>query len=154
MRLLFGVAGGLGAIFGLGLLGVAAAYEPRDLVLTLPLTVVAVLAIWLLMRFVWRRNLAKVVARAEAQVALTAPGQAVRVDATGLAIGGATFSWPQITVQELGVLERSDSDSTSWEVDRLTLLARGRSLMLDAQVVSNGRMVVRQAWRWLSAAAS
>lgn len=102
-----------------------------------------------LIRFAWNRNLA-VVARRLAAFPST-PGVTMRVEDAGLSVGGERFAWNAVTVDEVGVLRISSEDSTTELVERLTLSSRGRVVVLDALTISNGAVVVGQAWRHLCA---
>jgi hypothetical protein len=154
LRIVHGVLGALAVVVTLAALGAAAAYEPRDLLLALPLAAASAGCLWLLIRFAWRRNLARAGARADAQGALTAPGVEVKVEAAGITVGGAHWPWSGVRVDEVGVIARTSDDTTTYEVDRLTLRAGGRALILDAQALSNGPLIVKQAWRRIGAAPS
>jgi hypothetical protein len=149
MTLLYGVAFGVAGLIVIAALIAAAAYEPRDLIVFVPLVLIMGVGLAVLLRFVWRRNVAAVVKRAAATD--TAPGVPVRVEDAGLSIGAETFPWNAIAVDELGVVRISSEDSTTEAVDRLTLSSGGRVVVLDALTISNGAVVVGQAWRHLCA---
>jgi hypothetical protein len=149
MTLLYGVAFGVAGLIVIVVTIGTAAYEPRDLIVFLPLVLILGVGLAVLLRFVWRRNVAAVVKRAAATV--TAPGVPVRVEDAGLSIGAETFPWTAIAVDELGVVRISSEDSTTEAVDRLTLSSGGRVVVLDALTISNGAVVVGQAWRHLCA---
>jgi hypothetical protein len=149
LLILYVGAGGLAALIGAGALAAAAAYEPRDLILVLPLYLVVAGFLWVLLRFVLRRNLAKAQARAEALAATLPAGAAVRIDDAGIGFGGRTIGWSEVGVDEVGVAVASTEDSTSYYVDRLALSLGGRKLVLDMIAFKNGRDVISQAWRRL-----
>ena len=96
-RVLYAVAAGSGAfVMVLALVG-AASYEPRDLVLLVPLVLLLAGALAMLMRFTYRRKTAKVRQRAEQQLPrMPPPGALVLVEARSgsarTAIPGARWS--------------------------------------------------------------
>ena len=149
MALLYGTAIGVGGLILIAAMIGAAAYEPRDLIVLVPFVLIMGVVLAVLLRFVWRRNVAAVVKRASATS--SAPGVPVRVEDAGLSIGAETFAWNAISVEELGVLRISSEDSTTESVDRLTLSCGGRVVVIDALTISNGMVVVGQAWRRLCA---
>jgi hypothetical protein len=104
-------------------------------------------ALGALIWFLFRRNLADVRTRAEAIGSLEPPGTAIRIDASGLSVGGAMHAWPDVTIEEVGVAERNANNSTVFYIERLTLAAAGRPLLLDTQALTNGRPIVEQTWR-------
>ena len=149
MMILYGGAGALAALISAAALAGAAAYEPRDLVIAVPILLAGGAALWAFLRFMFRRNLGKARARGEAQAQTLAPGTPVRIDDVGVAVGGRPTAWADVAVAEIGVAVASTEDSTSYFVERLTLSLAGRSLILDMLALTNGRDVVRQTWRRL-----
>jgi len=149
LLILYVGAGGLAGVIGAGALAAAAAYEPRDLVLAAPLYLAVGGVLWVLLRYVFRRNLAKAQARAEALAATLPAGAAVRIDDAGIGFAGRTVAWTDVGIDEVGVAVASSEDSTSYYVDRLVLSLGGRRLVLDMIAFKNGRDVVSQAWRRL-----
>ncbi|HEY2709898.1 MAG TPA: hypothetical protein VGI95_17760 [Caulobacteraceae bacterium] len=153
MAILYTVAFGIAGAIALAGLLAAAAYEPSDLGLILPLVLVLSGGLGWAAWWAWRRNVAKAQARAEASLErarLAAPGVSVRVDAMGVSVGGTPYPWSGLTVQEIGVTVISVEDGTAEFVDRLTLSGGGRTLVLDSQVLSEPKLVA-QAWRRLCA---
>lgn len=73
-------------------------------------------------------------------------GTAVRLDATSLAVGGQTWPWLGLTVEELGIRERHANKQRVTYVELLSLSDGHRSIPLDALFLSNGRAVLEQAW--------
>jgi hypothetical protein len=147
--ILYGGAGAFAALIGAGALAAAAAYEPRDLVVALPLYLIVAGFLWFFLRYMLRRNLAKAQARAEALAATLPAGSSVRIDDAGIGFAGRTVAWTDVGVDEVGVAVASSEDSTTYFVDRLALSLAGRKLVLDMIAFKNGRDVVSQAWRRL-----
>ncbi len=89
---------------------------------------------------------------ARAAVAQLAAGTTVRLDATGLAVGGRLSAWAALTIDELGVRQRQGSESRVTYIERLVLSDAARVIPLDALFLSNGRAALQQAWYRLRAA--
>jgi hypothetical protein len=81
-----------------------------------------------------------------------APGATVRVDPASLSVGGQTWPWSALTVEELGLREWQGSETRMTAVDQLTLNDGARRISLDALFLTNGRAVLAQAWLRLRAA--
>jgi hypothetical protein len=150
-RVLYSVASGVGAlVMVLALVG-AASYEPRDLVLLVPLVLLLAAALAILMRFTYRRRTAKVRQRAEQQLPrMPPPGALVLVEAGALGVGEARFSWSALVVQALDVTDTTFNDASLTLIERLELdSGAALPVVLDAQLIRNGRAVVDETWRRL-----
>jgi hypothetical protein len=89
---------------------------------------------------------------ARASLAQLPEGARVRLDSAGLSVDGRTAIWSALRVEALGVRERQGSENRVTYVERLVLSSGGQMVPLDALFLSNGRVVLRQAWRQLSTA--
>ena len=92
--------------------------------------------------------------RVEARAALPQlpAGTAVRLDAAGLSVDGRLRAWSSLTIDEVRIRRRQGSESRVTYIERLVLSDGARAVPLDALFLSNGRAVLRQAWRQLRAA--
>ena len=154
-RVLYGVTSGFAAlVVVLALIG-AASYEPRDLVLIVPLVLLLAAGLAGLMRFTYRRRTAKLRERAEQQLPrMPPPGALVFVEASALGIGEDRYLWDALVVQALDVTATTFNDAPLTLIERLELSGRaGRPVVLDAQLIKNGRAVVDETWRRLREAA-
>jgi hypothetical protein len=153
MLVLYGVVLGIAGAILLAALWIAATTDPGTLVTVLPVYVVIAGGVAFLVRFFWRRSATQIEARAAAQVGslLGEPGAPVRVDPAGLTVGSAHFPWPELQVEEVGVVTTTFDDSTVELVERLTLSSGGRTLVLDTLTLSKGPVIVSYAWGRLCA---
>ncbi len=89
---------------------------------------------------------------ARSTVAQLPAGTTVRLDATGLTVGGRLSAWTALTIDELGVRRRQGSESRVTYIERLVLSDAAGVIPLDALFLGNGRAVLQQAWYRLRAA--
>jgi hypothetical protein len=136
MRLLYGWTSGFAALLVV-------------LMLIGALLLAAALAV--LIRFVYRRTTAKVRVRAEQQLPRMPPPSAqVVVEASALGIDEDRYAWSALVVRALDVTASTFNDAPLSLIERLELVgAGGRSIVLDASLIKNGRAVVDETWRRL-----
>ena len=85
--------------------------------------------------------------RVEARAAEELPaGTTVRLDAAGLSVGGLSWPWTSLKVDELGIRQRQGNHQRITYVERLILSDGRRAIILDALFLGNGRAVLEQAW--------
>jgi len=151
-RLLYGVLCGVGGAIATAALIAAAWWEPRDLILVLPVYLVLAAGLAWLLRFFYRRNLAKLRVRADAQLPRMAPaGTNIRADADGLSVGQTRYAWSDVVVDAVEITDTTyDDSSVSW-IERLDLTGEGRVIVLDTVLIGNGALVLATAWRELTA---
>jgi hypothetical protein len=146
LRFLYAFLGGLIALIMIPLLIGTALYEPRDLIVLAPLSLVLTAALALFMRLMYRRNTTKFALRAAEQAPrMAAAGVAVLVEASGLSIGADHYPWSALTVTALDIVT-SGGESSVTLVNRIELDAAGRSIVLDSPLIRNGQLVVRDVW--------
>jgi hypothetical protein len=84
---------------------------------------------------------------------LAPAGTAIGLDAAGLRVGAESFAWPSLQIEQIELTQGSlGSDGSSSEVsviERLSLSAGKRTLVLDRTMLSNGLVLVDNAWRRL-----
>jgi hypothetical protein len=151
MRLLYGWTSGFAALLVVLMLIGVASYEPRDLVVLGPGALLLAAALAVLIRFVYRRTTAKVRVRAEQQLPRMPPPSAqVVVEASALGIDEDRYAWSALVVRALDVTASTFNDAPLSLIERLELVgAGGRSIVLDASLIKNGRAVVDETWRRL-----
>jgi hypothetical protein len=152
MGLLYGVLCGVGGTIATAALIAAAWWEPRDLTLVLPVYVILAGGLAWLLRFAYRRNLAKLRGRADAQLPRMAPaGTDIRADADGLTIGQRRNAWSDLVIDAVEITDTTfDDSSVSW-IERLDLSGDGRVIVLDTVLIGNGAAVIAKVWRELTA---
>ena len=151
-RLLYGVLCGVGGTIATAALIMAAWWEPRDLTLVLPVYLVLAGGLAWLLRFTYRRNLAKLRGRAGAQLPRMAPaGTNIRADADGLTVGQLRNPWSDLVIDAVEITDTTyDDSSVSW-IERLDLTGEGRVIVLDTVLIGNGAKVLAKVWRELTA---
>ena len=151
MKILFGAAGGIGALIMVAALIAAGVDEPRDLILLGPLTLILSAGLAALVAFIYRRNLAKARAKAGPQLAqMPTPGTTVRASGEGLAIGGALRPWSAVAIEVMEIGRISSSDGAdSYYIESLSLVASGRVVVLYAIALTNGSLILAKIWRIL-----
>ncbi|MBS0522210.1 MAG: hypothetical protein JSS04_01140 [Proteobacteria bacterium] len=131
-------------------------YEPRDGGLIALAVVVIGGGLLLFMRLLlnhrvrtWKRRLAH---RVEG---LAPPGTAIRLDARGVSIGTEVFDWPSLAIESVeftsGTLPQGDTSTDIMLVERLSLTAGAKALVLDRAMMQNGTLLVDNCWRRLHA---
>jgi hypothetical protein len=151
-KLFYGVLGGVAGAIATAALVITAWWEPRDLVVVLPLYLVLAAGLAWLLRFGYRRNLAKLRVRADTQLPLMPPaGTSIRADADGLTVGQVRYGWSSLVIDTVEITDTTyDDSSVSW-IERLELTSDGRPVVLDTVLVGNGALVLSTAWRALTA---
>ena len=82
-------------------------------------------------------------------------GTAIFLDAKGLSVGAEIFAWPQLAIGQIELTEGSLSSdgqtTTIYVLERLSLLAGTKAVVLDRAMMQNGLLLVDNAWRRLRA---
>ncbi len=80
-------------------------------------------------------------------------GTAIFLDAKGLSVGAEIFAWPQLTIDQIELTEGSLSSdgqtTTIYVLERLSLRAGTKTIVLDRAMLQNGLLLVDNAWRKL-----
>lgn len=156
---LFVILGSIGIVLILGISIAGAISDEMDGWLIAPAGVVIAgalaLFIFLLLRHrirVWNRGLAH---RLEG---LAPAGTAIAIDANGLSVAAEAFAWPSLAIELVEVTRFSTSSgeqtNTSYIIDRLSLAASTRVIVLDKAMTKNGPLIVDNVWRRMRPAAS
>lgn len=152
LKILYGF---LAVIIALAPPGLAAA-DPHDWVILVPMVAViwAIFA-WFL-PFMFRRKVGQFAARMNVTTLPAAPGTAVRVDQTGLTIGGKSWTWPLLSIDSIELTRSSTGGDypTSYTIlQSLGLTAGGERIQLDGNMLSTGSAILDQIYRRLKPAA-
>ncbi len=153
VRLGIGIACGVGAAIAVVVLIGLVVTGARELVLVAPVDILALVAIGAIWRVATRRREAKVREYAPRRLArLAPPGTALVLDATGLSFAGRVTPWPDIAIEAVEIVTQYVSEGRNdYIVDVLRLDVEGREVVLDSQVITNGRAIVDKALRALGA---
>ena len=80
-------------------------------------------------------------------------GTAIFLDAKGLSVGAEIFAWPQLAIDQIELTEGSLSSdgqtTTIYVLERLSLRAGTKTIVLDRAMLQNGLLLVDNAWRKL-----
>jgi len=150
----FLILGGLAVVVMLGTAVAGPFIDPMDggLVSVGALIICAVFtpAMYLLLRHrigAWDRKLAH---RSEG---LPPAGTAIFLDAKGLSVGPDIFAWPSLAIDQVELTRTSVSSGETSTVihivERLSLSAGTRTVVLDRAMLQNGLLLVDNAWRKL-----
>jgi hypothetical protein len=144
--LLGGTAAAVAALLALNLF-IVVARAPQVLIYVIPALAAAALFIGGLVFFIYTMMLGDHRKRVEARASEALPGgTTVRLDGTGLSVGGLSWAWPSLKVDELGIRQRQGEHQRITYVERLVLSDGRRAIPLDALFLTNGRAVLEQAW--------
>ena len=147
-----------------GFLAVVIALVPPALVAADPgdwtILVPPVLAVWAFfawfLPFMFKRKVRQFTARMTTTILPAAPGTKLRVDQTGLTIGGKSWEWSRLAIESIG-LERvqsgGDYPTNSTILQSLVLSAGGERIPLDGNTLSTGSAILDQIYRRLKPAA-
>ncbi len=152
----FLILGGLAVLVMLGTAAAGPFIDPMDggfiSVGALIICAVFVLFMYLLLGHrvrTWNRKLAH---RSEG---LPPAGTAIFLDAKGLSVGSDIFAWPALVIDKveltLASVSSGDSSSDVLIVERLSLSAGTKTIVLDRAMLRNGLLLVDNAWRKLRA---
>ena len=82
-------------------------------------------------------------------------GTAIFLDAKGLSVGAEIFAWPQLAIDQIeltqGSLPSDGQTTTIYVLERLSLLAGTKAVVLDRAMMQNGLLLVDNAWHKLRA---
>ena len=144
--LLGGTAAAVAIMLALNLF-IVIARAPQVLDYVLPAFAAAALFVGGLVFFIYTMMLGDHRKRVEARASDALPaGTTVRLDAAGLSVGGLSWAWSSLKLDELGIRQRQGNHQRITYVERLLLSDGHRAIPLDALFLDNGRAVLEQAW--------
>src|SRR5580658_10818 len=116
MRIFYGVVLGVAGAIAIAALVMAASWEPGALIVVLPIYLALAGGVAWLLWWAYRRNLAKLRVRADAQLPrMAAAGTNIRADADGLSIGQIRHAWPDLVIDTVEITDTTyDDSSASW----------------------------------------
>jgi hypothetical protein len=80
-------------------------------------------------------------------------GTAIFLDAKGLSVGSDIFAWPSLTNDQVDLtrstVSSGETSTVVHIVERLSLLAGTKTIVLDRAMLQNGLLLVDNAWRKL-----
>jgi hypothetical protein len=89
---------------------------------------------------------------------LAPPGTVIFIDAKGLSVGAEIFAWPSLAIDQVELMRTSVSSGNTTSVihvvERLSLLAGTKAIVLDRAMLQNGLLLMDNAWRKLRAPSS
>jgi len=147
-RVAFGVIGAIAAaLFCIGPVA-AALYEPRDLVMIVPLELILFGGLAALVRWRYGRNQDNSRAILTPRLArMAAPGARARLDDAGVTVAGAQAPWPELTIETVEFKTITVSEGPDYiVVESLTLKGSGGTMVLDRRLLAHGQEIVDRAW--------
>jgi hypothetical protein len=150
----FLILGGLAVVVLLGMAVAGPLIDPMDggfiAVGALIICAVFVLFMYLLLGHRVRTWNSKLAHRSEG---LPPAGTAIFLDAKGLSVGSDIFAWPSLAIDQVELTRASTSSGETSTVihivDRLSLSAGTKTIVLDRAMLHNGLLLVDNAWRKL-----
>ena len=83
------------------------------------------------------------------------PGTAIFIDAKGPSVGAETLAWPSLAIDQIELTRTSVSSGETTSVihviERLSLMAGTKTIVLDRAMLQNGLLLIDNAWRELRA---
>jgi hypothetical protein len=144
--LLGGAAAAVAVLLALNLF-IVIARAPQAIGYVIPVLAVVVLFVGGLVFLLYTLMLGDHRRRVEARASDAMPaGTTVRLDAAGLSVGGLSWIWTSLKIDEVGIRERQGDHRRITYVERLLVSDGRRAVPLDALFLSNGRAVLEQAW--------
>jgi hypothetical protein len=149
---LFVILGSIAIVLMLGM-SLVADEDDRWVIVPVAIGIAGLLATFILLLFrhrirVWNRAL-------DRRLAGLAPGTAIGIDAMGLSLVGETFTWPSLAIEQVEITHFSSSPDQAdpiYVIDRLSLVASTRVIVLDKPMMRNGPQIVDNIWRRLCVA--
>jgi hypothetical protein len=88
------------------------------------------------------------------QLGLPPAGSGIGFDATGLSVGDRTLPWSLLQIHQVDFAEFTSRYASMYRIERLALAASSGPVVLDAEMMRNGRVFVDNIWRRLHPADS
>ena len=144
-KLIYMILGGSTVVLTLGLCLLA---DQQDQMMIFAAAIGCDLALGLFLIFLLRRRGKAWKARLPQRAAGLPPvGTTIAVDTAGLVIGGRTFPWPSLRIDEVELAEFTSERRSVYFIERLLLGAGSEAIALDAAMIGKGRLVVGNVWR-------
>jgi hypothetical protein len=150
---LFVILGSIAIVLMLGM-SLVADEDDRWVIVPAAVGIAGLLATFVLLLLrhrirVWNRALDRRLA------GLAPAGTAIGIDAKGLSLAGETFTWPSLAIEQVEITHFSsgpDQADPIYVIDRLSLVASTRVIVLDKPMMRNGPQIVDNIWRRLCVA--
>lgn len=152
IKQLFVVAG---VFFVLIACGAALVAEPSDRAAVYGFVIVASLAVAVALFLALRRR-ARIWSERMGlrRLGLPPAGSRIGFDAAGLSIGDRTLPWSLLQIHQVDFAEFTSRYASMYRIERLSLAASSDPVVLDAEMMRNGRVFVDNIWRRLQPAVS
>ena len=152
IKRLFVVAGILFALIACSVILVA---EPSDRVVAYGFAIFASLSVAAALFFALRRRARIWNDRMGLRrLGLPPAGSRIGFDATGLSIGDRTLAWSLLEIHQVDFAEFTSRYASMYRIERLSLAASSGPVVLDAEMMRNGRVFIDNIWRRLHPAVS
>jgi hypothetical protein len=132
--------------------------EPKSAAYIIVFAIVVVGALALIMNLNLRHRVKVFTAKTAHRLEGLMPvGTVLAIDGAGLSVGAETFTWPTLTIDTVelstGSMPSGDTSTDIMIVERLSVAAGPKTVMLDRAMIENGMLLVDNVWRRLRTAA-
>ncbi|SRR5882757_2596433 len=139
-----------GVLFALIACSIALVAEPSDRAVIYGFAIVASLSVAAALVFALRRRVRIWNDRMGLRrLGLPPAGSRISFDATGLSIGDRTLPWRLLQIHQVDFAEFTSRYASMYRIERLSLAASSGPVILDAEMMRNGRAFVDNIWRQL-----
>jgi hypothetical protein len=150
----FTIFGAIGLVLMIGVVIAGVVGEPKSALVFILFALVMSAALVLFMVWILRRRLRVFSAGLERRgQGLMPVGTMLAIDAIGLTVGPEVFAWPMLTLDTVelssGSLPSGDTTTSILIVERLLVMAGGKTFVLDRAMSENGALLVDNVWRRL-----
>jgi len=150
----FTIFGAIGLVLMIGVVIAGVVGEPKSALVFILFALVMSAALVLFMVWILRRRLRVFSAGLERRgQGLMPVGTMLAIDAIGLTVGPEVFAWPMLTLDTVelssGSLPSGDTTTSILIVERLLVMAGGKTFVLDRAMTENGALLVDNVWRRL-----
>ena len=148
------ILGTIGLVLMIGVVIAGVVGEPQSALVFILFALVMSGALVLFMVWLLRRRVRTFSGKLEhRRDGLMPVGTVLGIDAIGLSVGPEVFAWPMLALDivELssGTLPSGDTTTPILLVERLSVMAGGKTFVLDRAMTENGALLVDNVWRRL-----
>ena len=150
----FTILGGIAVVAMAAISIVGLSYEPNDAPFLIVGLLVIVGALLLFMLLLLRHRVKTWNARLQHRGdGLPPAGTAIFLDDKALSVGADIFAWPALAIDQIelsgGSVPSGDTSTLVHAIERLSLSAGAKSVVLDRAMLENGLLLIDNAWRRL-----
>lgn len=153
----FTIFGAIGLVLMIGIVIAGVVGEPKSALVFILFALVMGGGLILFLAWILRRRMRVFSGRLEhRREGLLPVGTVLGIDAIGLSVGPEVFAWSMLALDTVelssGTLPSGDTTTSILIVERLSVMAGGKTFVLDRAMIENGALLVDNVWRRLRAA--